>query len=200
MKILIIDDHKFTTDGFTAFFKNDPDFTAVYEANNGKDGLKMITQVKPDIIILDIEMPEMNGFEVLKEIRKKHPEQKALIISTHSSKTYCKIAEEEGADGFIPKRYGCTRAKEAVIDIVKHNQKPFIYFTKDKTLKDEETITPKQRKILKLLASGKQQDDIAIEAGMCKKSLSTALTILKRIFNAETIPQLIYNAQRIGYI
>ena len=103
IKILIVDDHQLVLDGLKAIINSEPEFDLIGDANNGKEALRFIEHLKVDVVLLDIDMPEMNGIEATKVIKREHPEKKVLILTMHDEPAMIKELLAIGADGYILK-------------------------------------------------------------------------------------------------
>ena len=103
IKIVLADDHELVRDGIKSLLESEKDFLVIDEASDGVEALEVIAQQNPDLLIVDIRMPKMNGLEVVKEMGKKFPQVKKLVLSMHDSEEYVVEAIEAGADGYLLK-------------------------------------------------------------------------------------------------
>ncbi|HVK58922.1 MAG TPA: response regulator transcription factor, partial [Candidatus Kapabacteria bacterium] len=101
--VLLVDDHPFVREGIRSFLSDLPDFEVVGEATSGTEALKLAEQYEPDFILLDINMPGMNGLEAVGQLRKSTPEAKILILTVHNSREYVLHVAKSGAHGYILK-------------------------------------------------------------------------------------------------
>lgn len=108
IKIAIVDDHQITREGTRALLENKPGIAVVLEASNGKELLDQLLDVHVDIVLLDIDMPVMNGYETIGRIRKLFPKLKVIVFSLHKSKSYIVKAIKLGVNGYVLKEYGST--------------------------------------------------------------------------------------------
>src|SRR5690606_7628547 len=99
-RILLVDDHQLIIDGLKGFIEDEPDYTVVGEANNGNEGIRLAEILEPDVILMDIEMPELSGIQACEEIKRMKPEIKVLIVSMHQEKELIKKLVEKGVDGY----------------------------------------------------------------------------------------------------
>src|SRR4051812_46765311 len=106
IKIMIADDHQMFIDGVKALLKTEKDIQVIGEALNGSFLLDLLTSHAPDIVLMDINMPEMDGIEATKQISSKYPSVKVIILSMHSSKEFVAGLIEAGASGYILKNTG----------------------------------------------------------------------------------------------
>jgi DNA-binding NarL/FixJ family response regulator len=104
IKVLIVDDHWVVRDGIKSVLELQTDIEVIGQAENGKDELKKVDNLSPDIVIMDIVMPEMNGLEATKQIYNKYPQTRVVMLSQYDDEENILAAEQIGAYGFIPKR------------------------------------------------------------------------------------------------
>lgn len=103
IKILFADDHAIVRDGLRLLFKSDPQFNIVGEAANGAEALDLVAKYKPDVAVLDISMPKLNGIEATKIIKDKYPDTRVLILTIHENEEYIQQMILSGADGYVVK-------------------------------------------------------------------------------------------------
>ncbi|GAA0878152.1 response regulator transcription factor [Algoriphagus jejuensis] len=102
-RIVLADDHELVRDGIKSLLENEAEFKVIAEASDGNEALKVVAQVQPDLLIVDIRMPQMNGLEVVKNLTKDYPQVKKLVLSMHDSEEYVVESIESGADGYLLK-------------------------------------------------------------------------------------------------
>jgi DNA-binding NarL/FixJ family response regulator len=127
IKVLIVDDHSVVRDGIRAVLTLQKDIEVVGEAVNGKDALEKARQILPDVIIMDIVMPEMDGLEATKRIYKECPQTRVLMLSQYDDEENILAAEQLGAYGFIPKRAASSQLINGIKTIYymgEHLQRP----------------------------------------------------------------------------
>ena len=167
-KILIVDDHEVVRDGLRNILTSLDNISIAGEAGNGEDAVKMYSSLKPDLVIMDISMPGMNGIEATRVIKEKDPDARILILTMHDNQEYLNQIIRSGAKGFILKNTD----KEELLDAVKTVASGDNFFSKDiskliidnyiRTAKETEKndgykevpLTKREIEILKLIASG----------------------------------------------
>jgi two-component system nitrate/nitrite response regulator NarL len=174
-KILIVDDHEVVRDGLKNILTSLDNISIAGEAGNGEDAVKMYASLKPDLVIMDISMPGMNGIEATRVIKEKDPDARILILTMHDNQEYLNQIIRSGAKGFILKNTD----KEELLDAVKTVASGDNFFSKDiskliidnyiRTAKETEKndgykevpLTKREIEILKLIASGYSNQEIA---------------------------------------
>jgi len=127
IKVLIVDDHSVVRDGIRAVLTLQKDIEVVGEAVNGKDAVEKTRQLLPDVVIMDIVMPEMDGLEATKRIYKEYPQARVLMLSQYDDEENILAAEQLGAYGFIPKRAASSQLINGIKTIYymgEHLQRP----------------------------------------------------------------------------
>ncbi|MGE5257514.1 MAG: response regulator [Hyphomicrobiales bacterium] len=172
-QILIVEDHQLFREGLKAMLSPSPEYEIVGEAEDGLEAIHLIRKSKPDLVLLDLSMPKMNGFSVLREIKSAMPEVKILVLSIHESDQYVLQAFEAQADGYAIKDSSREELRMAIRSVLEGKKyiSPGIagsvlegYLGGRKTLKSKtslDTVTQREKEILKLLGEGYQNKEIA---------------------------------------
>lgn len=173
IKVMIVDDHAILRDGIKALLTLQDDMEIVGEAGNGKEALEKTRETSPDVVIMDIAMPIMNGLEATRRITKENQATRVLVLTQHDNKEYIVPVIKSGASGCIPKK---AVASELVAGIrAVHKGESFLYPSVAKTLIEDylrqgeaiaqtdpyERLTDREREVLKLVAEGRTNRDIA---------------------------------------
>jgi DNA-binding NarL/FixJ family response regulator len=172
-QILIVEDHQLFREGLKAMLSSSPEYEIAGEARDGLEAIQMIRKCNPDIVLLDLSMPKMDGFSVLKEIKAAMPEVKILVLSVHESDQCVLQAFEAQADGYAIKDSSREEFRIAIHRVLEGKRyiSPGIagsvlegYLEGRKTLKSKtslDTVTQREKEILKLLGEGYQNKEIA---------------------------------------
>lgn len=174
IKILLCDDHAMLRDGLKLVLQTDPLFEIVGEADNGQDAVSMVSSLKPDVIILDINIPVLNGIEAAREIKKTNPDVRILMLTMHEDESYIMDAFDSGVDGYIFKMsdmdeflaavravadgksyYHENVTKTIIANFAKENRKNV------KEPSKNNVITKREKEILNLIAEGNTSQEIA---------------------------------------
>jgi DNA-binding NarL/FixJ family response regulator len=174
--VLLADDHTFVREGFRKMLELEADIEVVGEAQDGRQALAMVKELNPQVVLMDIAMPLLNGLEATRQLKKAFPSTKVLILSAHSDDAYVKSASESGASGFLLKQ---TSAQD-VCQGIREVQKGKTFFSRSiakrldrldphlpgragKRNKDAESLTSREMEVLQLIAEGKANKETAFE-------------------------------------
>jgi len=172
-KVVIVEDHKLFREGLKSMLADKTGLEVVGEAGDGLEAIRIVKKIRPDIMLLDLSMPKMNGISVMKEIKSQFPETKIMALTIHESDQYVLEAFEAGADGYCLKDAGRNELMVAVDSVLQGKRyiSPSIsgsvlegYLTGRKKLKSQtswDTITQREREVLKLLGEGYQNKEIS---------------------------------------
>jgi DNA-binding NarL/FixJ family response regulator len=173
VRIVIAEDHTILREGLRSLLSSHPSFEIVGEAEDGREAIRCVEKLKPDLILTDLSMPRMNGMEAIKEIKRGSPATKVLVLTVHKAEEYILATFRAGADGYILKDSTHSELVMAVKKVLdgKRYISPEIsekviegYLEGKKTLKSRtswETLTQREREILKLIAEGYKNKEIA---------------------------------------
>jgi DNA-binding NarL/FixJ family response regulator len=183
MKIFIVEDHRLFRECLKAMLSPVPEYEIIGEAEDGLEAIRLIKKQKPDLVLLDLSMPRMNGFSVLQEIKAAMPEVKILVLSIHESDQYVLQAFEARADGYAIKDSSREELRIAIRSVLEGKKyiSPGVagnvlegYLDGRKTLKSKsalDTVTEREKQVLKLLGEGYQNKEIAELANISVKTV-----------------------------
>ena len=174
IRVLLADDHTLVRQGFRRMLEDDPDIAVVGEARTGLEAMELCKTLKPDIVVMDLSMPELGGLEATAEILKDNPKVKILILSMFSNEAYIRKAFDLGAKGYMLKNaieVDLTRAVRALAEgqayfspgishIVLDSLKTGSF--RDDTQDPYERLTLREKEVLQLIAQGKSNKEIAV--------------------------------------
>jgi len=165
-EIVLADDHAIFRKGIRKIIEGIDGVAVCGEANDGLELLELLKTARPDLIILDISMPNLRGLEATEEIKRLYPEIKILLLTMHKKKSFVQLGLKAGADGFLLKEDADSELYRA-IESLKQGDKYLspllstIMFDLSLTRPETEALTRREREILKLLAEGKKSQEIA---------------------------------------
>ena len=191
VKIMITDDHSMIREGLKNLLELDGDIEVIAEAENGEECLQKLLTVKPDVLLLDINMPKMNGLEVLKSLKDAKSKVKVLILTVHNETEYLLKAVEIGINGYVLKDSESAELKKVIFTIAdgeNYIQPSLIPALNSKMIEkneDEiklESLTKRELQVLKELAVGKFNRDIAKEMEISERTVKNHISsIFKKL-------------------
>ncbi|PIB36198.1 hypothetical protein BFP72_12740 [Reichenbachiella sp. 5M10] len=206
IKVLIADDHEVIVEGLKALLSGEPELEIVSHAHNGHQVLAQLEMNAIDVVLLDINMPELDGLETTKLIRQDHPKVKVLILSMYNKPEFIRHLIEIGAHGYVLKN---TPKKELIeaIQNVHHGIEHFSEEIKDTIMKNLKTkghvgeayLTDRERDIIRLLADGFTTNEIAEKLFISVHTVDTHRKNLLTKLNQKNIASLIRYAVEKGY-
>ena len=218
LKVVLADDHVLVRDGIKALLEDEQDIEVLDEASNGKEALEIIKERQPDLLIVDIRMPEMNGIEVVQAIKKEALKTKTLVLSMHDSEEYVLQSIQAGADGYLLKG----SSKEEFVKALHPLQAGDKYFAGElssiiinnfvngKTaapVKDakasivqEFSLTKRERQILGLVLEGKSNKEIGEELNISKRTSEVHRFNLMKKLDVKNLMELANKAAQYNLI
>lgn len=214
IRVLIADDHKLFRMGIISLLEDVEDILIVGEAENGKELINKFSELEPDVILVDISMPVINGVEAIKTIKKINKDLKALMLSMHDSNEYIFYSIKSGAKGLLSKN----TMKGELIYAIKTVNEGMLYFgkslTEEKMIELEKKykqlisndrqdyirLNYRDRKILEQISKGMTSQEIADELNFSKKSIDYYRSRIMQRLEIKSLPELISYAVRYSMI
>ncbi|MBD3289150.1 response regulator [candidate division KSB1 bacterium] len=208
-KILLADDHQIMRSGLRSLLEKKSDMEVVAEASNGKETIELTKELNPDIVILDISMPELNGVEAARQIKKIDPDIKIVILSVHSDKRFVREMLKIGVDGYllkdnafqdlmnaidtisVDKRYLCPSITEGLID-------EYVHHDAEDTDSIFASLSDRERQVLQLVVEGKSTKQIAADISVSVKTVETHRKNIMNKLHIDNVPELVKYAIREG--
>ncbi len=203
IKILIIDDHPIVRRGLKEIVSEEPDIVVAGEAQNSREALELIRKQKWDVVVLDITMPDSNGLEILKQLRKERPKLPVLVLSIHSEEQYAVRVLKSGGAGFMNKEAAPAELVKAIRKVVTGGKYvsptlaerlAFDLESGEKQL--HENLSNREFQVLCMIASGKTVKEIANKLFLSVKTVSTYRTRILKKMKMRTNAELTYYAVR----
>jgi DNA-binding NarL/FixJ family response regulator len=200
-RILLADDHDIVRQGLRNVLEQRPEWKVCGEASNGRQAVKQALELKPDVVILDISMPELNGLEAARQIVKGMPKTEILVLTVHESENLVREVLDAGARGYLLKSDASKHLLPAIESLLAH--KPFFtskvseivlegYLSGAKPPRDpHRRLTPREREIIQLLAEGKSNKEVATALNISVKTAETHRTNIMRKLDLHSVSELV---------
>ena len=212
IRILLADDHTVVRDGLRALLEKQADMAVVAEAADGRDSVRLAEEQSPDVVVMDIAMPNMNGIEATRRIISSNPRVAVVILSMHQDESYVLRSLKAGAKGYLLKDSLRSDVIDAIRQVAQGRsfltkkvsrllQEDYIRELEQRGLDDSyDLLTEREREILQLVAEGRTNKEVA---GLLNVSITTVEThrthILQKL-GLHSVPELILYAVRKGII
>ncbi len=206
--IFIADHHPVTRKGIACMLKKSKNFTIVGKANNGSELYKNLRLSTPDILIMEIDLPDVNGINALRSIKSEFPEMRVLIFSTHPEEIYALRSIKSGAAGYVPK----TASTKLFLKALKQIGKGGIFLNEELTstftsrnvaetnaISRYKKLSSREVEVLNLLSSGKRNKDIANALNINEKTVSTYKTRLLKKLKVDNLADLIHQSRMFQF-
>jgi len=209
IRVLIADDHALVRAGIRALVEKIEGVVVVGEAGKGKEALDLIEQFKPNLMLLDIKLPDGSGFDVLDRVTKEYPDLRVIVLTVHEAGEYAIRALREGAAGFLPKSAASAELEQAIHTVVRGevyispetSRKTLLEYGKGVSKKDLlATLSPRQREVLRLIAEGKTTKQIAQLLEISVKTVETHRAQLMERLDIHDVAGLVRYAIIVGLI
>ena len=193
-RIVLADDHTIIREGLTSLLSSEPDFEVVGGAADGREAIECVERLTPDIVLMDLSMPRMDGMEAIRQIKSRCPDTKILVLTVHKNEEYIRATFQAGADGYVLKYVSHADLVSAIRTVMEGA--PYLspavsqvvlegYLGGMDTLKPAsswEMLTPREREILKLIAEGYKNREIAELLCISPKTVAThRANIMKKV-------------------
>jgi RNA polymerase sigma factor (sigma-70 family) len=208
-RLLLADDHALVRQGFRALLAAMPDVEVVGEAANGREALHLIRALAPDLVLMDIAMPELNGLDATAHALRDQPQLKVIIVSMHATEAYVIEALRAGAAGYLLKDADAGELERAIRAVARGERylAPSVsHHVIERFLQAEsrdeaaEALSPRQREVLQLIAEGRSTREIAERLNLSVKTIETHRAQLMQRLEIFDVAGLTRHALRIGLI
>jgi len=215
INILLADDHLLVRNGIKSLLEEEENLRVIGEASNGKEALELAKKMQPDLLIIDVKMPVMDGIEAVGNLKNYAPNTKAIVLSMHDSEEYILKSIKAGASGYLLKDTGKHEFLKAISTIDKggkyfsgdisnvivsnylQNTPPDI--EKNPFPKNNSGLTRKELEILTLILSGKTNTEISEQLGKSKRTIETHRFNLMKKMNVKNLIELSSKAKELGF-
>lgn len=208
--VAIVDDHEILRAGLKSLLDAEQDIEVIGEADNGQDAIRIVSEFKPDVVIMDVAMPDMNGIEATRIITERHDQARVLALSMHADRRFISEMIDAGASGYLLKECAIDELAFALRSIRKYDfyispsvsnvilEKYLKPFEPDETLLDQTSLSGREREVLQLVADGWSTAAIADHFQLSVKTVETHRKHIMDKLNLHNIAGLTKFAIRCG--
>jgi DNA-binding NarL/FixJ family response regulator len=211
IRVVLVDDHALVRQGFRRILEDDPELSVVGEASNGLDAIALVKKTDPDVVVMDMAMPEMSGLHATMELMKQRPGTKVLILSMYSDEQYVRNALDAGAKGYILKNAienDLTRAVKAVAAgeqyLAPELSSLLIRAIQtggfEKASDPYERLTQREKQVLQLIAHGKSNKEIAVMLDLSVNTVAVHRANLMSALGVHKTAELVLFAVKKGLV
>jgi DNA-binding NarL/FixJ family response regulator len=208
LRILIVDDHAVVRRGLRSLLESQPDWEIAGEAATGREAVGLAKRLKPDIIVMDLSLPELNGLDATRQILKESPRSEVLVLTMHHSEELARNVLQAGARGYVLKSDADQSLIAAIESLRQH--KPFLTSTVTEFVLDDYTrraespdgggayaaVTAREREIIQLLAEGRSNKEAASVLGISVKTIEAHRANVMRKLRLRSVSELVRYAIR----
>ena len=212
IEVILADDHQVLRDSLADVLANDAELVVVGQAEDGREALHLCRQLKPDVVVMDINMPELNGVEATRQITLDMPDVQIIILSMYATKEHIYQAFQAGARGYLLKETSVQELVEAIKKVAAGDR--FLSQTLTETVIDEyflqrdgqtylsplDSLSSRERQIFQLVAEGKSSKEIANSLHLAESTISTYRNRLMKKLGLKDLTSLIKFAMEAGVI
>lgn len=213
LRILVVDDHEVARKGIRALLEGHPGWEVCGEGRDGREAVDLAAKMKPDVVLLDIGMPNLNGLNAARQILATNPQTRILVLTMHDSNQVVREVLAAGARGFLLK----SDAGRDLVAAVEALQQHRTYFTtkvaqmvlsgylhpstdRANEPAEQDVLTPREREVIQLLAEGKTTKEVAVALNLSVKTAETHRTNLMRKLDLHSVADLTLYAVRNGIV
>ncbi len=212
VRVLLADDHKLIRAGLVLVVQQQPDLSVIGEADDGRQAVQLVESLRPDVVVMDIGMPNLNGIEAARQITASRPDTAVVILSMHADEGYVLRALKAGARAYLLKDSATTDLVQAIRAVVEG--KSFFSPAVSKVLLQDymrklqrsgaedsyDLLSPREREVLQLVAEGQSNKEVANLLNLSTYTVETHRAKIMQKLNLKGAPELILYAVRKGII
>lgn len=219
IRLMLVDDHQVIRTGLKSFLQTQPDFEVVAEASNGQEAITLALETRPDIIIMDISMPEMDGLEATRQLKEKWPQVTVLALTVHEDKFYFMKMLEAGASGYLTKQAASDELVQAIHSVAKGHiylqpalarwlledyqhliELPLPEKPEEGQAVGLEALSARERGVLEMVAQGLSNYEIGEKLNLSHKTIARHRERIMNKLNMHSRTELVKFAIRTGLI
>jgi RNA polymerase sigma factor (sigma-70 family) len=208
IRIIVADDHGVIRKGLRLQLEQNPDFEVVAEATEGREAVRLAEELHPDVVLMDISMPNLNGIQATSQMVRKNPQIAIIILSMHSDESYLMRTLAAGAKGYLLKESADADLERAIRSVVRGRPyfspaiantllEDYIRELRQRGLQDSfELLTEREKEILQLLAEGKSNKEIASMLNLSTNTVETHRTRIMQKLDLHNSAEIVLYAVR----
>lgn len=211
IRVVLAEDHTIVRQGLRSILEQQPGIEVIAEAENGREAVRIAEQLKPDVVVMDFSMPELNGLEATRQIKQRVPEVKVLILTRHTNREYVKSILRAGASGYMIKKSAADELILAIQSVYRGDSfldpsisriviDGYLHPSEGENQAQELIITPRQREVLQLIAEGHPNREISSILHISVKTVDNHRANLMDKLGLNSTTELIKYAIRVGII
>ena len=209
--VLLVDDHVVVRQGLKALLADEPDIEVIGEASNGREALDRLAELAPDVILMDISMPGLNGIEATRQIQQRYPDVRVVVLSMHANEEYVFQVLQAGASGYVLKQSDSLEVLTAIRAAVAGGSflsppisrtviEDYVRRAEARGQADDlAMLTSREREVLQLLAEGRSNREIAEELTISVKTVETHRSNMMNKLGLDSKTELVKYALRKGW-
>jgi DNA-binding NarL/FixJ family response regulator len=202
IRVLLADDHRIVREGVRSLLGDEPDIEIVGEAEDGRQALELVSELSPDVVVIDITMPNLNGVDATRQIIRNTPNVKVIALSIHSSRAFVADMLKAGASGYVLKESSFDELVKAIRGVAEGEKylSPKVAgvvvsdYVERLSKVDEsplDALTPREREVLQLIGEGKNTKEIASLLNVTNKAIEANRRKIMEKLDAHTIAELV---------
>lgn len=210
LRIVLADDHEIVRDGLGALLEQQAGMEVVAQADSGHAAVALAREHRPDIIVMDIAMPDLNGIEATRQIKSEMPEIRVIALSMHADKRFVAGMLQAGASGYLLKKGAFRELAQAVRDVMKDRVylspkiadvviHDYVQHLSEAPTPGESALTPREREVLQLLVEGRSAEQIAAKLHISANTVGTHRHRIMEKLDIHSLPELTKYAIREGF-
>jgi DNA-binding NarL/FixJ family response regulator len=211
IKILLVDDHAIVRQGLHSLLEKEPDIEVVGEAEDGREALELVSKLMPDVVVMDITMPNLNGVDATRQIMHEFPKVKVIALSMHSDRTFVVSMLKAGASGYVLKECLSDELVEAIRTVAGDGwyisrritgvvMEDYVDRLLETTESPLEILTDRELQVLQPVVEGKSTKQIALELHVSTKAIEATRRKIMEKLDVHSIPELVVKSIQWGLI
>jgi len=207
LRLLLVDDHALVREGIRSSLVHFSSIKPVGEAANGKEAIRKCNELRPDVVLMDLNMPEMSGLEATPLIRAKFPETKIIVLTVHDNKEYIFQILKAGAHGYVLKDTSPEELVRAIESVVQGGAffspavsnvllQDFVRAANPHDTVQDNELSGREQEVLRAIAQGKTTKEVALDLKLSARTVETYRVRLKRKLNARNVAELLNHARK----